>query len=137
MLGVKAERQFSVGSRMIFPAIRFCSTILWASAASPSGMIRSMMARIFPRRAASSAFSTSAEIGSGGADDAQAAHVETLYVESHSAAAVSAGCDQPSVEARLANAAGQRVGSEIFSQTTSTPSLSVSRMTSLARSRTR
>ena len=36
--------------------------------------------------------------GPGGADDAQAAHVEALYVEGNGAAAMSAGCDQPSIE---------------------------------------
>ena len=35
------------------------------------------------------------ESGSSGAEDAQAAHVEALYIEVDSAAAMSAGCDQP------------------------------------------
>ena len=44
------------------------------------------------------------QVGPGGADDAQAAHVEALYVEGDGAAAVSAGRDQPSIESE----AGER-----------------------------
>ena len=43
-------------------------------------------------------------VGPGGADDAQTAHVEALYVEGNGAAAMSAGCHQPSIESE----AGER-----------------------------
>ena len=64
------------------------------------------------------------ESGSSGAEDAQAAQIEALTSRLDSAAAMSAGCDQPPIESEAGERAGQSVGSEMFSQTTSTPSLS-------------